>query len=112
VAERFIGWPTYNHPLLLVGRPMALGYPGHVWTHGLALEQPLALVTSVLNGAPEWREHATALQARYLFWGAEERENYPESTQPWRSTAALVASGEWGEVYDLASPPTAEPATP
>ena len=112
VAERFIGWPTYNHPLLLLGRPMALGYPGHVWTHGLALEHPLALVTSVMNGAPDWREHAAALQARFLFWGGEERENYPESSQPWRTTAALVAGGEWGEIYDLASPPTAEQASP
>jgi hypothetical protein len=112
IADRFIGWPTYNHPLLLVGRPMALGYPGHVWSHGLVLEQPLALVTSVMNGAPGWREHAASLQARYLFWGAEERENYPESTQPWSGSAALIASGEWGEIYDLTEPATAEPTTP
>jgi hypothetical protein len=111
-GERFIGWPTYNHPLLLNGRPMALGYPGHVWSHGLELEKPQALVESVMNGTPEWREHADALDVRYLFWGAEEEENYPESAQPWRNAATLIASGKWGELYDLATPPPAAPPAP
>jgi hypothetical protein len=105
-GERFVGWPTYNHPLLLVGKPMALGYPGHVWSHGLVLEEPLALVTSLMNGVPEWREAAAKLEVRYLFWGAEEQENYPDSLQPWRTAAKLVSRGDWGEIYDLATPPT------
>jgi hypothetical protein len=95
-------WPTYNHPLLLVGRPMALGYPGHVWSHGLELR-------SHRRGRVRDERHARvararqALEVRYLFWGAEEDENYPESAQPWRNAATLIASGEWGELYDLAT---------
>lgn len=27
--------PTFNHPVLLTGRRSLLGYPGHIWTHGL-----------------------------------------------------------------------------
>ena len=42
VTERFAGAPTYNHPLLLNGRKMVLGYPGHVNSHGLAWEEPSA----------------------------------------------------------------------
>jgi hypothetical protein len=27
--------PTYNHPVVLTGRRSLMGYPGHVWSHGL-----------------------------------------------------------------------------
>jgi hypothetical protein len=102
--HRFASFPTYNHPLLLLGRPVALGYAGHVWSHGLPWQKPAARLEALMKGTPQWREHATALDVRYLFWGAEERANYPDSAQPWRSDAGLVASGGWGEIYDLASP--------
>ena len=104
VGPRFIGFPTYNHPLLLVGRPMALGYPGHAWSHGLQWQTHAARVEIVMNGGTGWREAATALDVRYLFWGSEERENYSDSAQPWKATTLLVASGDWGELYDLATP--------
>ena len=107
--DRFIGYPTYNHPLLLLGRPMALGYTGHAWSHGLEWRQTLHRVETVLEGSDGWRSAATALKSRYLFWGREERENYPDSQQPWKSENALVAAGEWGEIYDLLTPLT--PAT-
>ena len=31
---RYAGWPTWGHPVLLQGRKMVLGYPGHLWTQG------------------------------------------------------------------------------
>jgi hypothetical protein len=39
---------------------------------------------------------------RYIFWGQDERTNYRQSTRPWEATAFLVASGDWGSIYDLA----------
>jgi uncharacterized membrane protein len=27
--------PVHNHPVFLTGRKSLMGYPGHVWTHGL-----------------------------------------------------------------------------
>jgi hypothetical protein len=120
ITARFIGWPTYNHPLLLNGRKMALGYTGHAWSHGLKWEPVAAKVEAVLRGAPEWREHCAALGVRYLFWGAEEEEHVESSTKPWRESARLIARGEWGELYDLnapaavpqVAPPPAAPGAP
>ena len=57
-------------------------------------------------GAPDWRERARALQARYLFWGEEEKRAYPASLQPWRDKAAVVGSGTWGTIYDLETAPS------
>ena len=54
------------------------------------------------QATPEgWRDLARESGARYLFWGSQEREAYPESSQPWREQARLVTRGEWGEIYDL-----------
>ncbi len=105
VTERFVGAPTYNHPLLLCGRKMALGYLGHVASHGLAWQEPAAQVDALMRGADGWRELAAQLDCRYLFWGRYEQEAYPDSTEPWRDSAKLVALGDWGEIYDLQSAP-------
>jgi hypothetical protein len=104
VTERFAGAPTYNHPLLLDGRKMVLGYLGHVHSHGLAWEQPAADLDSLLNGEENWRQLADKLDARYLFWGPIEEEKYKDSPQPWKKTTRTVASGDWGTIYDLHSP--------
>lgn len=107
ISERFIGWPTYNHPLLLLGRKMALGYTGHAWSHGLDWKPTAEKVESVLHGDPDWQRLCGELGVRYLIWGAEESENIPDSPQPWKTRASLVAHGEWGTLYDITEPPAA-----
>jgi hypothetical protein len=102
IEARFAAYPTYNHPLLLQGRKVVLGYPGHLWTQGFKnyenVEQKLR---ELMEGAQNWREIARALRVRYVFWGREEMHNYPASKRPWAATAPLVASGHWGAIYDL-----------
>ena len=57
--------------------------------------------TLLMNGAPNWREIAHNLKARYLFWGREERLNYGTSTHRWEQEMTPVVSGNWGAIYDL-----------
>lgn len=97
----FAGYPTYNHPLLLNGRKMVEGYNGHLESHGIDYKPNLAMLESLLNGEPGWRETARKLHARYLFWGKLEDENYPDSTRPWEITCPKIADGEFGKIYDL-----------
>lgn len=102
VEARFASYPTYNHPLLLQGRKVVLGYPGHLWTQGFEDYHNVEVrFGQLMQGVPEWREIARHLQVRYIFWGREELINYPKSERPWEKTAALVASGGWGAIYDL-----------
>ena len=107
IAERFAAFPIYNHPLLLNGRKVVLGYPGHLWTQGFDYAPVEQQLKALMFGAPDWRERARALKTRYLFWGEEEKRAYASSAQPWRGKAAIVASGTWGTIYDLekAAPP-------
>ncbi len=101
IAERFAAFPTYNHPLLLNGRKVVLGYPGHLWTQGFDYGLVEEQLKALMLGAPGWRERARSLKTRYLFWGEEEKRAYASSTQPWRGQASIVASGTWGTIYDL-----------
>jgi hypothetical protein len=102
LEARFATFPTYNHPVLLQGRKVVAGYPGHLWTEGFDYGKVNDQLTALMNGAPNWRDAAKALGVRYIFWGQDERTNYKSSTRPWEATAFLVASGEWGAIYDLA----------
>ncbi|MDQ6860254.1 MAG: hypothetical protein M3032_03750 [Verrucomicrobiota bacterium] len=102
---RFAAQPTYNHPLLLQGRKLVLGYLGHVWTQGFDYSGTLNQLNALLDGAPNWREQARDLHARYLFWGREEKANHPASTRPWERETRLVVNGPWGAVYDLTAGP-------
>jgi hypothetical protein len=118
IEARFAAWPTYNHPLLLNGRKVVMGYPGHLWTQGFNdYGKTNELLTRLMQGAPNWRDLARTLQARYIFWGREEKANYASSSRPWEKTAMLAAFGSWGSIYDLeqtsaATPPAAQSASP
>jgi hypothetical protein len=98
---RFAAYPTYNHPLLLQGRKVVLGYPGHLWTQGFDYHEEEAKLRRLMLGNPDWRQAARALNVRYIFWGREEKTNYPLSGRPWEQVLPKVASGDWGAIYDL-----------
>jgi len=113
LEARFAAYPTYNHPLLLDGRKVVMGYPGHLWTQGFDdYGKTNELLTRLMQGAPNWRDLARTLHVRYIFWGREETTNYASSKRPWEQTATLAASGTWGAIYDLeqARPQAATPA--
>ncbi len=106
---RFAAYPTYNHPLLLNGRKVALGYLGHLSSEGFDYGPAEQTLNRLMKGAPDWRQEARHLHTRYLFWGREEKSHYGESTRPWEKSALRVARGPWGEIYDLESDAAAKP---
>ena len=102
VEARFAAYPTFNHPLLLEGRKLVLGYPGHLWSQGFADYGGVNnSLNQLMQGAENWREIAHTLHVRYIFWGREETTHYAASKRPWEATAPVVASGPWGAIYDL-----------
>jgi hypothetical protein len=106
---RIAAYPTYNHPLLLQGRKVVMGYPGHLWTQGFDYAKVENALKSLMTGQGDWRKTARGLGVRYLFWGREEKQNYPSSPRPWQATAPIVAAGDWGAIYDLEA---LEPSAP
>ena len=109
ITETFAAAPTYNHPLLLTGHKLVLGYPAHVWSHGISYRTQEDQLNALMQGGSDWRTQATWLQTRYLFFGPRESATWQESEQRWRDRAEKVESGEWGDIFNLKMPPPREP---
>jgi hypothetical protein len=103
VAARIAAWPTFNHPAALCGHALVAGYAGHLWTYGIDPRFVADRLEVLMRGDAGWPAAAAELRARYLFWGEREAREWRASTRPWEPSRALVASGTWGRLYDLAS---------
>lgn len=44
--------PTYNDPVYLTGRRTFVGYPGHLWSHGLEFSGRVADLNHIYTGSP------------------------------------------------------------
>jgi hypothetical protein len=53
--------PIHNHPVFLTGRRALMGYPGHIWTHGLDYVEREREIKQIYAGGPG----ADNLLARY-----------------------------------------------
>ncbi len=99
----FATYPTYNHPVLVNGHRVVLGFPGHLWSHGLDYRPTEIKFTSLMNSESGWEAIAKELGVDYLFWGPFEETNYPDSEKEWEKNCRLVSEGPWGRIYDLRS---------
>lgn len=45
--------PIHNHPVFLTGRRSLMGYPGHIWTHGLEYREREEEIRRIYAGAPD-----------------------------------------------------------
>lgn len=101
VEHRFASYPTYNHPLLFLGRKVVLGYPGWMWSHGYKTEKIEQKLRALMLGEENWKELAEELGVKFIYWGSREMKEYSLSKRPWEKSATKVASDSWGEVYDI-----------
>jgi hypothetical protein len=60
--------PTFNHPVILLGYPVVCGYDGHLWSHGLAYQEPLAKLRSVMRKESGWLDTAAGLGAEWIYF--------------------------------------------
>lgn len=102
----FATFPTYDHPVLVDGHRVVLGYEGHLWSHGLDYQPYLQLLNKAMLGQSGWEDAFRQLHADYLFWGTFEQQNYPGTSRAWEHLP-IVSESPWGQIYDLRSLKTA-----
>ena len=102
---RFACVPDYNHPLLLLGRKVACGYEGHLWSHGLDYQKKFELLNKSLNREVRWRSSAPLLDVEWL---ALRNKDLPATKPPGDSPAANA----YGALYDLRPLLTQDPSSP
>ncbi len=105
-TARFAAAPEYNHPLILAGRPVAAGYEGHLWSHGLDYRATYDALENLMTQQPGWRKDADRLGVDYLYWGRPERQRYTGGQKQWSTKLPVIARGEGFTIYDLRAEPT------
>jgi len=65
--DRIAVEPDYNHPVMLLGRPVLCGYEGHLWSHGLDYHRQWATLQMALKQEPGWEPAFPPLNVRWLF---------------------------------------------
>ncbi|HUS12399.1 MAG TPA: hypothetical protein VMZ30_18170 [Pyrinomonadaceae bacterium] len=95
--------PVHNHPVFLTGRRSLMGYPGHVWTHGLEFGPRESEIKRVYSGAPDAVSILRKYGADYAVVGPLER-NIMNVNEQFFSSFQLV--GEVGEyrLYKITRP--------
>jgi hypothetical protein len=65
--------PVHNTPVFLTGRRSLMGYPGHIWTHGLEFMRREGEVKRIYLGAPDANQLINDFGVDYAVIGPHER---------------------------------------
>lgn len=93
--------PGFEHPVMVLGQPVVMGYDGHLFSQGLDYTPVRVELDRLMRGGPEWRQAARKLGVHHLFWGRREAALWPQSAQPWKQCAKLLAASPHGDLYLL-----------
>lgn len=91
IAAVFAAAPTHDHALAWLGRRRALGYEGHLWSHGINSQSARADLDILMRGQDGWREAAQRLHVTHIYWGPVERQQF--GAPPAGPAPAAVSSG-------------------
>jgi hypothetical protein len=73
--------PVHNHPTFLTGRRSLLGYPGHIWTHGLEYGPRENEIKRIYAGTPDADALLRKYRVSYVVVGPLERNLTPVNDQ-------------------------------
>jgi hypothetical protein len=97
----FAAAPIHNHPLSYFGRMRAVGYQGHLWSHGIKAEKETLELAHLVGGFPDWQQAAQDLKITHIFWGPEERAIFGATRRPWMDSLTNVSRVKDFEIYDV-----------
>ena len=64
--------PVHNTPVFLTGRRSLMGYPGHIWTHGLEFIQRESEIKRIYMGSPDAEQLIRTYGIEYAVVGPQE----------------------------------------
>jgi hypothetical protein len=69
--------PVHNTPVFLTGRRSLMGYPGHIWTHGLEFVQRETEIKRIFAGSTDAISLIDHYKVDYAVVGPQERNITP-----------------------------------
>ena len=95
--------PVHNHPVFLTGRRSLMGYPGHIWTHGLDYVKREAEIKRAYSGTTDAVEIMRRYGIEYVVLGPHER-NVMNVNEPFFSKFQLMGDVGGYRLYKVAQP--------
>jgi hypothetical protein len=87
--------PVHNTPVFLTGRRSLMGYPGHIWTHGLEFVQREGEIKRIYLGAPDALQLLNNYGVDYAVIGPLERVVTPPNEQFFSRFEKVEQVGEY-----------------
>lgn len=97
----FAAAQTHQHVLTYFGRLRIAGYSGHLWSHGIDYKITENKLNTIMNGGDDWLKLVRELGITHIFWGPDERSNFPTSRRPWTAKFKNSSPVIDFEIYDL-----------
>ncbi len=99
----FLTAPVHNNLLALTGNSVVLGYPGHVFSHGLDYVPIEKAVRQIYAGTDSGRAELTRLDVDYIVVGPHERERFNGGSDRFAAEYETVLTSENYAIYDVQS---------
>ena len=87
--------PVHNTPVFLTGRRSVMGYPGHIWTHGLEFVQREGEIRRIYLGSPDALQLLNNYGVEYAVIGPLERVVTPPNEQFFSRFQKVEQVGEY-----------------
>lgn len=97
----FLSMPSHNHPLTFFGRLRAIGYEGHLWSHGIDAHTEVEKLKRIYDGDPAWRELAHDLHVTHIYWGKDEIAAYGAQSRPWQVPENNISTVDDVAIYEV-----------
>ena len=93
--------PDPNHPAEFWGAPVAMGYPGHIWSHGINGAAREDQLERMFRGEADWFSLARQNGVTDIYWGPNEKRRYGSFSPPWLVALRNVSSCPNVQSYDV-----------
>lgn len=100
---RIVHAPVHNHPVFLTGRRSLMGYPGHIWTHGLEYREREGEIKRFYAGGPDAAGLLWKYDINYAVVGPHER-NVANLNDQFFSRYRMVGEAGGYRLYKIAQP--------
>ncbi len=91
--------PTFNHPLSFWGHKIAVGYSGHLWSHGVDFQTSEKLLEQLYKNGENWKQIANRLGLTHIFWGPMEKQRFGGQAPIWRTILPNLSPVPGYEIY-------------
>jgi hypothetical protein len=87
--------PIHNTPVFLTGRRSLMGYPGHIWTHGINFGPRETDIRKIYSGSADAVSLLSKYGVDYVVIDPQERSVMPVNTDFFSSYPEIVKIGEY-----------------